>query len=154
MDQNEIDMNRENFRDAVDSLKSNEAMWAHQIHLMIGHSVALDLDFGSLEGRYDRVRPFIHQGLAAVLDAFAQPADDRSAWHRFLHAVQRITIAGCNPDRPLTASLTRGALAVCVPLADADEQPPTDRVIAAFHALAAAIPPRHVSYGAPEPDDD
>ena len=151
-------LNAENFERAAKSLKENEPIWASQLEMMLGHPVKVDLDFGSLDGRFERVNPFIHQGLSAVLEGLGRLLLDRPTWDPFLAKIRRVKIAGAPEDAPCSATLTRGTLFVRVPLKVADIRPPTRDVVNAYRALLGLdpepAPVREVEFTPPEFDGD
>jgi uncharacterized protein YqcC (DUF446 family) len=133
-------LNAENFELAVRSLRENEPMWASQLEMMLGHPVKITLDFASLEGRFERVRPFIHQGLSAVLEGLGRLLLDRDTWAPFFAMIRRVRIAGAAEDAQCTATLSNGTLSVRVPLKVADIAPPTHDVVNAYRALIGLAP--------------
>ena len=127
-------LNDENFRLAAESLRENESVWASQLEMMLGRPVQVRLDFDSLGGRYERVRPFIHQGVTGVLEAFGRLFVDRARWEPFLGSIRNVSIAAA-AGAECKAMMNGETLAVHVPLVIEDVRAPTHQVVNAFREL-------------------
>ena len=151
-------LNAENFALAVTSLKTNEPVWADQLTMMVGHPVSIDLDFASLDGRFERVTPFIHQGLSGVLEGLGRLLVDRETWGPFLARIQKVKISAAPGDAVCAATLNiAGMLHVRVPLKMAEVGPPTLDVVNAYRAVIGLPPveePVPVKFTPPAFDGD
>ena len=124
------ELNAELFRTAAASLREAIPAWKMQADLLIGHPVEFAPDFDSLEGRYERMQPFVHVAIAGVLEALVKVRFDPTCGSK-LTLIQRIVICGLAPEHDSgDVLLNGGTLIVSVPLAGT--QPPTEQIAAAM----------------------
>lgn len=133
------ELNAELFRSAIESLREVVPAWRQQADLLLGHPVEFAPNFDSLEGRYERVQPFVHLAIAGALEALVKVRFDPK-FGSALTAIQKIAVVACPLGQTQSvANLSDSALSIFVPLNG--ERPPTDQIANAMRAAIAALAP-------------
>ncbi len=110
--------NAELFTSAVASMRETEGEWRLQLKLVLGHETELVMDYDSLGGCYERIRPFIHHALGDAMAAIVQLRFAPQVGGLLVAAVNRLVISAAGQGEPCRAMLADGTLALQLPLVD------------------------------------
>jgi hypothetical protein len=99
--------------------------------MVFQHPVTLRLDFDSLEGRFERIQPFIHQGLTAAVEALTHLAFEPKFKPKVAE-IQEVVVAGLDGSAGPDVAFDAGVLTVGVPIKLGDHRAPTKEVKASL----------------------
>jgi hypothetical protein len=124
------------FNSAAEAVREKIPEWEQRAASSVGHSVRLIPDVGALDGRLDRIVPFVEIAIEGTLDALVLIRADAALTSK-LRGVQKVVIEPCPPGQSkCIASYGSGMLTLCIPLEN--DARPTDHIAQAIRVAFGA----------------